>query len=589
MNTTNSSTANSSSTPRRWRIARRLLVTAAAVTTLIAVFYTVENWRGKRAWENSRRELEAKGEVIDWTKCIPAQVPDDQNIFKAPHMQEWFVRPSPTTPQSTTPSPFALSPRNEVKLMVAEVTIVAPNAAPASQPADATFRFDDPAAREQVATLLRDAIGPCALGSKAYVLLAHPLDQFKPLHLTLQAGTAPDAKALAAFFSASLTNLTMDYSDTSIFRVDSAGSNTFRVSLRDQACGAAEYLEWTDSTTSDFDVLRKALERPFARIDCDYTQPFLMLIPNFVTVRNAAQILSQRTQCHLLLGQPEEAWHELSLVHDLCRVLLSQPTGKPMTLVAAMINTAVHGLYPNVVEDGLRLHAWREPQLVAIEQQLKATDLLAPVLEGFKEERAASCYTFETIKTSELLKLMKVGTDKSPWQEVSLRLVLTLMPRGWYYQNMVVGAQAEQELLDCVDLGKQRVTPHQTEIYLRYLQLHGEKRSPYTFLVAWSLPNFVKALQTTAHNQTVVNEASLACALERQHLAKGDYPETLDALTPQFIEKLPHDLISGQPLKYHRTAGGGYQLYSIGWDEKDNGGTVGKSKEEGDWVWEQRQ
>ena len=79
--------------------------------------------------------------------------------------------------------------------------------------------------------------------------------------------------------------------------------------------------------------------------------------------------------------------------------------------------------------------------------------------------------------------------------------------------------------------------------------------SPYNFFVAMidADPHFLKGWQTTAHNQTLVNEAQIACALERYHLAHDEYPETLDALSPQFIEKIPHDIINGQPLKYRRT------------------------------------
>ena len=53
----------------------------------------------------------------------------------------------------------------------------------------------------------------------------------------------------------------------------------------------------------------------------------------------------------------------------------------------------------------------------------------------------------------------------------------------------------------------------------------------------------------------------------------------------QFIAKLPHDIIGGQPLKYRRTADGQFVLYSIGWNEKDDGGVPGKTDTEGDWVW----
>ena len=51
---------------------------------MIALFYTEEDWRGKRAWENYKREWEAKGEKFDWQAFVPPSVPDDQNFFTAP-------------------------------------------------------------------------------------------------------------------------------------------------------------------------------------------------------------------------------------------------------------------------------------------------------------------------------------------------------------------------------------------------------------------------------------------------------------------------------------------------------------------------
>jgi hypothetical protein len=92
-------------------------------------------------------------------------------------------------------------------------------------------------------------------------------------------------------------------------------------------------------------------------------------------------------------------------------------------------------------------------------------------------------------------------------------------------------------------------------------------------------------------DQMRVNEAQIACALERYHLAKGEYPEALDALVPQFIEMLPHDIINGEPLKYRRTAEGSFLLYSVGWNETDDGGQavahpeLAENLKMRDWVW----
>ena len=110
--------------------------------------------------------------------------------------------------------------------------------------------------------------------------------------------------------------------------------------------------------------------------------------------------------------------------------------------------------------------------------------------------------------------------------------------------------------------------------------------TPFNVWARIAIANFTKAWQTTAHNQTLVNEGQIACALERYHLAHGDYPETLDALVPQFIEKLPHDIIGGQPLHYRRSEGGKFLLYSVGWNETDDGGQDGGNDfAKADWVW----
>jgi hypothetical protein len=96
-----------------------------------------------------------------------------------------------------------------------------------------------------------------------------------------------------------------------------------------------------------------------------------------------------------------------------------------------------------------------------------------------------------------------------------------------------------------------------------------------------------------AYAQASTDLARTAIALERDRLAHGEFPEVLDALAPQFIAQVPHDVIGGGPLKYRRTADGQFVLYSIGWNERDDGGVVVFNKgstpdvdrEEGDWVW----
>ena len=100
------------------------------------------------------------------------------------------------------------------------------------------------------------------------------------------------------------------------------------------------------------------------------------------------------------------------------------------------------------------------------------------------------------------------------------------------------------------------------------------------------MPNYLKACQTVAHNQTMAKLALVACGLERYRLAHNEYPEVLPNLIPEFLNKLPQE-VNDQPIKYRRIGKDKFLLYSVGWNGVDDSGTRGKAVTEGDWVWGQ--
>lgn len=118
-------------------------------------------------------------------------------------------------------------------------------------------------------------------------------------------------------------------------------------------------------------------------------------------------------------------------------------------------------------------------------------------------------------------------------------------------------------------------------------QAHALDGGAYTFAASLAQGAFERACQLTAHSQTEINQALIACALERFRLAHGEYPENLDALVPQFLDTIPHDIIGGGPLHYHRAPQGTFVLYSVGWNGRDDGGVRDQPLPgtDGDWVW----
>jgi hypothetical protein len=148
------------------------------------------------------------------------------------------------------------------------------------------------------------------------------------------------------------------------------------------------------------------------------------------------------------------------------------------------------------------------------------------------------------------------------WNGV-LPYFLWLMPSGWMYREQVSYHQSfEQQLLPALDTEAARIQP-----WLIYQAGHGSSPFWNHRLLSNILLQSVGSLLTgAALAQTGNNQTILACGLERYRLVNGQFPATLDALNPQYLSTIPPDVTTGQPMKYRRTDGGRFQLYSIGWN-----------------------
>jgi len=441
----------------------RWLFSLVALVTLIALFYAEENWRGQRALDRAKQEIIARGAELDWDKFIPPPVPDDQNVFKAPNIQQWFV------------------------------------------------------------------------GRGSSGLHFPGQTNFPTWGTSRKIETETEARA---------------------------------------------YLAWSDQFQPLFTQIHEALQRPYSRMEGNYANLLTLPIPNYVAIRELARIQAQRTHCYLLVNEPDKAVAELAFMHDLRHFTDSQPTGKPMTLVAGMINVAVVGLYADVIGEGLRTHSWQERQLVALQKQLSEVHSMIPVADAFKTEPAASTRAIETVPIQEIL---------NAFQHQSL---FRIAPRGWVLQNIANEIPFFYAPAEAFDVEHERISPAILKTSRARLEQFVSHPTPFRVFAATVVPNVEKAAQTTARNQTAADQALVACALERYRMANGSYPDSLDALAPKFVEKVPHDIINGDPMKYRRE-GNGFILYSIGWDEKDDGGVTAPTTntgkpdpQEGDWVWQ---
>jgi type II secretory pathway pseudopilin PulG len=100
-------------------------------------------------------------------------------------------------------------------------------------------------------------------------------------------------------------------------------------------------------------------------------------------------------------------------------------------------------------------------------------------------------------------------------------------------------------------------------------------------LLALLSPAIEASINAERRNQANRALFDLGLALADHRDQHGSFPAKLEALAPKLIAKIPLDPMSGDPFLY-RPANGGYLLYSVGHNGKDDGGQTADSNDGSD-------
>jgi hypothetical protein len=505
---------------------RSLVFAIACLTTLTALFYAVENWRGKRAWDKYRQAAEAKGAKFDRQDLIPASVPDDQNFAMTPYFALLFdFLPGTQQHRETNWT----QPFENLKQKVGTLDLKAPEKARTTSwskpPSDLPIWY---------IAFLRD------VGSKTNNL--------------------------------SLTNLTTQEL-------------------------AAQVLAGLTAADPVLDEIRLASQRPQARfnISYDHPDPAAVLLPHLSILKHLTQLLQLRASAALVLGQAEGAAQDMHLMFYLIEVIHREPI-----LISHLVRIAQLQIILQPLTQGLETHQWSDAQLQSFLRQVESFNFCADAQTAMHAERVIfGGGIFDYFRRLGSRERFGIFKNYSEWPDSNSSSLAAFyagaIPSGWYYLEQRNYDQAYQAfLLPTIDITNQRINPNLTE--QAHVQLECSESPTRAFLSHRALshlllPALPGVAKKTARGQAAVDLAIIACGLERFHLANGKYPPELKALAPHFISKLPHDVITGQPYQYRRTADEKYSLYAVGWNEKDDGGTLAWEKERtidwdnGDWVW----
>jgi len=332
---------------------------------------------------------------------------------------------------------------------------------------------------------------------------------------------------------------------------------------------------------------------PYSRFPIDYSNecPAAILIPHLSSLKKCSRVLQLRALANLEMGQSAKALEDVKLSLYLINSIYKEPS-----LISHLVRVAMWQIILQPVYEGLAKHQWSDEQMVALDAELAKLDFLANYNFAMRGERGFNNGTIEWLRHQR--KGMSIFGNFSEIAEIGVTkteaIAFFFGPSGWYDQSKLRICQAyERSLFRIMDEKNRTVSPAVVRSADTAFQAETKHWNPCSILERLFLPALGTCAEKFAHTQTSVDLARTAVALERYRLAHAEFPESLVPLAPQFIAQVPHDVIGGQPLKYRRTADGQFILYSIGWNETDDGGTV-KLREsvsgtvdisQGDWVW----
>lgn len=333
-----------------------------------------------------------------------------------------------------------------------------------------------------------------------------------------------------------------------------------------------------------FDDIEQAAARPGCRLNFDYAHFPEAEFPSFLGFRGAAKMLQLRAVLALREGRQEAAFRDVTTL-----LRMADHFGKQPILLSQLLGMAVAGIALQPVWEGLESHAWTETQLASLQGALTKLEFLRSLHHAWDFEAAGM--SASTMKLAEKAPwawapapdVYASSDGPVPHGRTTRFIRQVAFPWGWILQGAVRGQRVFRETTsDPIDRVTHRIDPRRMDAALTIHAKTG--RGPYSLFGAEAAPALSSQNIRAARLQAIFANVSIACDLERYHRAKGAYPEHLADLGVS----IPADVIGGGPLHYRRTAEGGYVLYSVGWNGKDDGGQVGqgeKALQEDDWVW----
>jgi hypothetical protein len=311
-------------------------------------------------------------------------------------------------------------------------------------------------------------------------------------------------------------------------------------------------------------------------------------LPALGQIKEIARALSVRAMLRLHEGDVEGAWQDLIACHRIARLVAQNPTLIGQLMAMAVETIACQGtaqlahrgkLTIKQVErfqEALRKLPARPAMVECIEraERFMFLDMVAWIARTDPDKVRKSRFSFCDVTQMELDKLIR--NSMIDWN------IVLKMCNEWYDRLVeAIKKPTFAERKAAFDKFDEELRTSRRKLGdpLKMAKSNFAFRSPRK-TVSRHLGTLLTALLTPAIPITKESEnrwtmrvrlVTVALALAGYRADHDRYPTTLDSLASKYIPELPKDLYSDDGLIY-KSDGKNYRLYSIGENQKDDGG-----------------
>ena len=297
------------------------------------------------------------------------------------------------------------------------------------------------------------------------------------------------------------------------------------------------------------ELLHKAAAIERCRFDLDFSLGVGIPLHHLAELRHAARLLELQALMKVEGGKPDEA--AIADSFGAARALLNEPL-----LASQLVRMAVNSISASTLERVLSRTTFGDKQLMDLSNAIASQENPEPLMRGMAGERCRGEDIFNNFSRysgelnyepgSTALFLWKWSGLKSKDHLTYLRLMDEVVRAAGG------SAKGMRELSKDWEQEVQQVPKY-------YL---------LTRLLVPALSSVYKEeLKMLAH----LRAGRAAIAVERFRAANGRLPDSLDELTPKWLDTVPADPFDDNPIRYRKLAKG-FVTYSLGPDLTDAGG-----------------